>query len=685
MMIDPVLAAMAATVVGLGGVAVPVPAGTLYCAHRSSSSALSPEELREIVAELTAAARRDPTDPQLGDLIREKVLAALPAHGAAGVVPIAPATAGGLLGSPVEPPDGEDPGPDGWLTPVPLGGAPAEGASEPEPPEPATAPAGGSGGAAATGDEADSGTGATSGTGRTDGTGAGQSGTATGRPSRDGTAGRDGTARGGATGTDDAQSGGAAGGGTQPDKTGSTPRTGGADGPNRTRPDTTQTPSPTGTCSDSPEAAAAGLDLAASITDLTGRILESVMGFTAPLWPAGNDDDRDADRPAGGGTRGSSDERGADAQSRDSDEDTGSDQDASSDRDADSEQDADSDQDAGGSRPGGTASPRPRNGGTAGSDGSTDSRSTGSTGSTGTDSTSTRTGSATSATGPAAALDRAIRDLARALRASTDPAMQQLGEELLAILAEGPVVTAPLPGTGNTATGTGTGTATDVLPATVTALFHDDFESGHLGKWGTCQGAGINGDCAEATVSDGMGVAEDPERGLVAQFSVIDGEEAEMGGERSEVRDGNNPGTLVEEGDDRWYTWSMKFPADFPDPDGGWNIVMQWHQKSNSGSPPLALDISRGSLDIGGDGVDAPRETIGPIRRGEWVDYVLHVGFSTGDGFVEAWENGVQTVPRTARPTMTDEANYLKMGIYRDPNAAGDAEVLFDDFTIHGA
>jgi hypothetical protein len=277
------------------------------------------------------------------------------------------------------------------------------------------------------------------------------------------------------------------------------------------------------------------------------------------------------------------------------------------------------------------------------------------------------------------AAEQLIRDLGALLRESADPATRKLGEDLLNLLSG----SSALPPVGD-ASGGAIDQTLSMLPAGVTELFRDDFETGDLAKWGSCQGAGINGDCASATAADGMGVVEDPERGLVAQFSVADGKEAEMGGERSEVRDDNNPGTLVKEGDERWYAWSMKFPADLPEPDGGWNILMQWHQSADSGSPPLALDISQGSLDIGGDGADAPRQTIGPIRRGEWVDYVLHVGFSQTDGFVEAWENGVQTVPRTTRQTMADEASYLKMGIYRDEGATGDAAVLFDDLTILG-
>jgi len=113
--------------------------------------------------------------------------------------------------------------------------------------------------------------------------------------------------------------------------------------------------------------------------------------------------------------------------------------------------------------------------------------------------------------------------------------------------------------------------------------------------------------------------------------------------------------------------------------------VMQWH--AGSGSPPLAIDLSQGGVDIGGDGTDAPRRTIGPLRRGEWVNYVMHVGFSSDSstGFVEAWENGKQTVRRTARATMSSGENYLKQGIYRDEESDdGPTEVQFAGLRVTG-
>jgi hypothetical protein len=120
-----------------------------------------------------------------------------------------------------------------------------------------------------------------------------------------------------------------------------------------------------------------------------------------------------------------------------------------------------------------------------------------------------------------------------------------------------------------------------------------------------------------------------------------------------------------------------------PDVKGRFFIILQWH--SASGSPPLAVDLSKGTVDIGGDGVrSAPRRTIGPIRRGEWVDYVLHVKFSrnAGTGFVEAWENGQQTVQRTNRATMVDGENYLKQGIYRSTSSTGTVSLTMDGLRV---
>lgn len=218
-------------------------------------------------------------------------------------------------------------------------------------------------------------------------------------------------------------------------------------------------------------------------------------------------------------------------------------------------------------------------------------------------------------------------------------------------------------------------------------LFTGDWETGDFSQWQVCQSKLVNGRCSSIGRGNAnMAIVDAPDARQgqhAARFTVRPGDVPNFGGgERSEVQS-SAAGALVHEGDERFYEWSVRYPEDLPDVSGRFFIILQWH--SSSGSPPLAIDLSRGSVDIGGDGVkSAPRRTIGPIRRGEWVDYVLHVKFSrnSGSGFVEAWENGKQTVQRTNRATMVDGENYLKQGIYRSTSASGTVNLTMDGLRV---
>ncbi|PVZ07991.1 polysaccharide lyase [Actinomycetospora cinnamomea] len=223
--------------------------------------------------------------------------------------------------------------------------------------------------------------------------------------------------------------------------------------------------------------------------------------------------------------------------------------------------------------------------------------------------------------------------------------------------------------------GTRGGPSAAPVPVGSRVVFTGDYETGDFGQWQVCQSAVRNSSC------DGVGQGDRamqilPEEKArqgrhAARFVIRPGDVPDFGGgERSEVQS-SAEGAVVREGDERWYEWSMRFPENWENPTGGWFIVLQWH--SSKGSPPLAIDINRRSeIYIGGDGVPHETKTIGRVRPGEWVDYVLHVKFSKSaeTGFVEAWENGRQTVSRTSRATMNDGRNYLKQGIYRDEGPA---------------
>ena len=223
-------------------------------------------------------------------------------------------------------------------------------------------------------------------------------------------------------------------------------------------------------------------------------------------------------------------------------------------------------------------------------------------------------------------------------------------------------------------------------------VFVGDYDTGDLSQWATLHARGWNkfpgAYCTySACVHDGG-----PGHPTAARFEVRDGDIPPFGGgERAEVRtgDGTSSGAYVFEGDERWYELSLKFEDTFSNPregTDGWFMVMQWLPLDNS-SPPITLQVSTSdTLELGGDGASIPfRRSIGPVARGAWVDYVLHVKFSDDPavGFVEAWQNGVLAVPRHNRPTMAaSQASYLKQGVYRDVHSEGTQVVWHDGLRV---
>lgn len=123
-------------------------------------------------------------------------------------------------------------------------------------------------------------------------------------------------------------------------------------------------------------------------------------------------------------------------------------------------------------------------------------------------------------------------------------------------------------------------------------------------------------------------------------------------------------------GSTRWYGFDLFVPADFVEDDTGvvWFSLLQW-KGLDSGQPPIALEIKRGHLDLGGA---SGRHFLGPLKKGQWERVVVGVHFDPGAaGWVEVYRDGVQVLARTSRPTMNRRADgtvdpaYLKLGIYR--------------------
>jgi hypothetical protein len=125
---------------------------------------------------------------------------------------------------------------------------------------------------------------------------------------------------------------------------------------------------------------------------------------------------------------------------------------------------------------------------------------------------------------------------------------------------------------------------------------------------------------------------------------------------------------------DRWYGFSIFLPRSFV-PDESREILAQWHQVTEGGSPPLALLTRRGQWWVSLRDWTRPNENetldklAGPCALGAWTDWIVHAKWrSDATGLLEVWKNGssVRTVPRSGRNTFANTTrHYIKIGIYK--------------------
>lgn len=147
------------------------------------------------------------------------------------------------------------------------------------------------------------------------------------------------------------------------------------------------------------------------------------------------------------------------------------------------------------------------------------------------------------------------------------------------------------------------------------------------------------------------------------------------------------------EGAVRWYTFSVYMPTDFATTaDTKWLVITQW-KGLNGGSPPVALEVKRDGLRLGGTrtnrGLIPNDGALGPIPRGKWT--TLSVGMrlsaSPTTGWVEVIRDGKTVLPRVHVATM-DTINgktdpiYLKQGLYQDSSWSVPHVIYFSPVTV---
>ena len=184
------------------------------------------------------------------------------------------------------------------------------------------------------------------------------------------------------------------------------------------------------------------------------------------------------------------------------------------------------------------------------------------------------------------------------------------------------------------------------------------------------------------------------------QLEVKDGDNS--WGERCEIGMGNPSRSgfpLFHTGDERWISFQVYLPDDYPIDTNMWNVFFQIHQEGDGGCPPLALHVENGQWEMFNSArntyvLDTRRLWSAPAHRNRWTKFTLHLNNSPDPkaGFVELFGDldgqGVkQLLERTYTHTMTKNSggamtNHARVGIYRNPGIRGTTHILFDGFTI---
>ena len=136
-------------------------------------------------------------------------------------------------------------------------------------------------------------------------------------------------------------------------------------------------------------------------------------------------------------------------------------------------------------------------------------------------------------------------------------------------------------------------------------------------------------------------------------------------------------------GAERWYGFSMYLPNSWTY-DQAPEIVMQWHQVggdcSRGCSPPLSIVTEKGQFVISQNWEISPgnwhfaHTPIGPYETGRWIDWVIHVKWSTGsDGTLDVWKDGRPVDGFFGQRGRNDDygdrvhGNYMVIGVYKWP------------------
>jgi hypothetical protein len=185
------------------------------------------------------------------------------------------------------------------------------------------------------------------------------------------------------------------------------------------------------------------------------------------------------------------------------------------------------------------------------------------------------------------------------------------------------------------------------------------------------------------------------------EIEVRDGDDSF--GERCELGQGNptrNGFPLFHAGEERWISFQVRLPDDYPIDAPRWNVFFQLKQLGSMGTPAVSMEVVKGQFVLNNSdnntvsGATVKKWT-GPAVRNRWVQFTVHVKFSPDEsvGFVELFgdldcQGQKLLMEKTNMHTMKQDAagvpvdGQARIGMYRDPTISGTSHIFFDGYTI---
>jgi hypothetical protein len=133
--------------------------------------------------------------------------------------------------------------------------------------------------------------------------------------------------------------------------------------------------------------------------------------------------------------------------------------------------------------------------------------------------------------------------------------------------------------------------------------------------------------------------------------------------------------SIINNGDEFWWSGRFYLPSDFPDSVPGWLTVMEGpYGEPFDGTPPWHIEINDDHIQwTRNDTYDYDVPWQMPLVRNKWIDVVVHERFAA-DGWVEMWVDGQQITffgSDTYNPTDVAPTTRLSMATRDHSNDGG--------------